>query len=68
MLPRSDNLPIGDHCFNNDHHFKISNYNIIDSTALLLNSRILESIDINSNNSEIKYYQTTTAVYMLDIT
>ena len=68
MLTRSDNSAIRDYCFNNDHPFKNSNVNIIDSTARLLDLRILESIHIHRNNPEINNYQTATTVNILDIT
>ena len=40
-LSRQDNSAIRDPCFNNGHPFKISNFNVVDSTSLLLNLRIL---------------------------
>ena len=68
MLTRRDNSAIRGRCFNSDHPFKISNFSIVDSTALLLNLRILESIHIYRNNPEINNYQTATTVSISDIT
>ena len=53
MLTRPDNSAIRDHCFNNDHYFKISHFNVIESTAQLLDLRIIDSIHIHRNNPEI---------------
>ena len=52
-LIRSDNAAIRKHCFDNDHTFKISNFDIIDSTTQLLDLRILDPIHINTNRPEI---------------
>ena len=66
-LTRPDNSVIRDHCFNNDHLFKISNFNIIDRTAQILDLRILKSNHINTNRPEINNNQTATTVNILDI-
>ena len=59
---------IREHCFYNDHPFKISKFNSIDSTAQVLNLRILESIHIHINRQKITNNQTATTLYILDIT
>ena len=64
---RSDNSAIRDHCFNNDHSYKISNINIIDSTEQGLDLRILKFIHINNNRPEINNNQTATIINILDI-
>ena len=68
MLTRPENPAIRDHCFNNDHNFKISNFNIIDSAAQHFDLRILESIHIKRSNLDINNYETATTVNILDIT
>ena len=61
-LTRPDNSAIRDYCFNNDHSFKIFNFNIIDSTAQILDLRILEYIHINTNRPKINNNHTATTV------
>ena len=65
-LTRPDNSAIRDHSFDNDHPFKILYFNVINGTSQLLDLRILESIYINTNSSEINHNQTATTVNILD--
>ena len=48
-LSRPDNSAIRDHCFKNDHPFKISNFNVIDSTSQLLKIKTIPSIAVELN-------------------
>ena len=66
FLTRPDNSAIKDNCFSLDHPFKMSNFNIIDNAAQLLDLRILESIHIINNRPEINTNQTATIVNVLD--
>ena len=65
MLTRPDNSAIRDHCFNNEIPFKISHFNVIDSTAqkILEFQNLFISIEINNDT-----YQTATIVNILYIT
>ena len=67
-VTRPDNSAVRDHRFNNDHLFKILNFNTIDSTEQVLDLKILESIHINTNRPKINNHQTDTTVTILDIT
>ena len=53
---RPDNSAIRDHCFNLNHPFKMSNFYIIDTAEKLLDLRILESIHIINNRTDMYIY------------
>ena len=65
-IRRPDYSAIRDHCFNSNHEFRKSNVYFLDSTAQLLNFRILESIHIKSNRPEINNKKTATIINILD--